>query len=60
MSIVVKTLACGSLSNGQSSNGDNTKSVRVRHSTGGIMSSKKVKVSFDTILMIELPYVMCV
>jgi hypothetical protein len=45
MSIVVKTLTCGSLSNGNSSNGNNIKSTRIRQNTGGVMSSKKVKVS---------------
>ena len=45
MSIVVKTLACGSLSNGNSSNGNNSKSIHTRQNTSGVMSSKKVKVS---------------
>jgi hypothetical protein len=47
MSIVVKTLACGSLSNGNSSKGNNTKSTHTRQHTGGVMSSKKVKVSLQ-------------
>ncbi|CAF1443804.1 unnamed protein product [Rotaria magnacalcarata] len=51
MSIVVKTLACGSsLTNGTNSNMNNTKSVRLRQTTGGIMPSKKGKESSKTIL----------
>ncbi|CAF4390249.1 unnamed protein product [Rotaria socialis] len=51
MSIVVKTLACGSsLTNGTNSNINNIKSVRLRQTTGGIMPSKKGKESSKTIL----------
>lgn len=45
MSIVVKTLACGSLINANNSNTNNTKSLRAKQSTGGIMPMKKGKVS---------------
>lgn len=48
MSIVVKTLTCGSLSNGNSSssNANTIKPVHIRqNNTGAVMSSKKLKVS---------------
>lgn len=45
MSLVVKTLSCGSFSNGNSRSGDSNKSMHKRQNTGGRMSSKKVKVS---------------
>jgi hypothetical protein len=48
MSIIVKTLACGSLTNGNSSN---TKPLHIRQNTGGVMSSRNVKVSLAHFLI---------
>ena len=43
MSLVVKTLACGGLTD---CNGDTAKSVRVRHNLTGLGAPKKLKVGF--------------
>jgi hypothetical protein len=53
MSIVVKTLTCGSFSNGNSTNGNTTKSIHTRQNTGVVMSSKKVKVSLQHLFLLE-------
>jgi hypothetical protein len=53
MSIVIKTLACGSLTNGNCSNGSNTKSMHARQNTGGGISSKKVMVNLTHFLLEE-------
>jgi hypothetical protein len=56
MSIVVKTLKCGGLSNGNSSKGNNTKSTHTRQHTGEVMPSKKIKVSLRHFFLMKEGY----